>query len=97
MDAPAQTKRCPRCGEVKLLTEFHRHAARPDGRQSYCRECQRAAVRANQQARRAAGRCWQTGCPNDAAPGHTRCAQHLEAQRAYDRAAQQARRARADQ
>lgn len=32
-------KRCPSCGETKPLSEFHRRAASPDGRQSWCRLC----------------------------------------------------------
>src|SRR6266567_2197790 len=32
-------KRCPRCGETKPLTEFHRSKARRDGVQPYCIPC----------------------------------------------------------
>lgn len=34
-------KRCPRCGEVKPLTEFSRNAGRKDGVQSMCKRCRR--------------------------------------------------------
>lgn len=37
--APAETKRCPCCGETKALTEFHRNKAAKDGRQSKCKSC----------------------------------------------------------
>src|SRR5215510_14313923 len=33
-------KRCSKCGEKKLLTEFNNCQARRDGKQSYCRLCQ---------------------------------------------------------
>jgi hypothetical protein len=32
-------KRCPRCGETKALSEFHRTKARRDGLQVYCKRC----------------------------------------------------------
>ena len=32
-------KRCPRCGETKPFTEFHKHAKRRDGLQSICKSC----------------------------------------------------------
>ncbi|WP_394620930.1 hypothetical protein JNUCC0626_18090 [Lentzea sp. JNUCC 0626] len=32
-------KRCPGCGATKLVAEFGRNAARPDGLQSLCRGC----------------------------------------------------------
>jgi len=35
------TKRCPRCGEVKTLAEFHKNRLTPDGVQSYCKPCMR--------------------------------------------------------
>ncbi len=38
-------KRCSRCGETKPLNDFHRNRARPDGFQSQCAECRRAAQR----------------------------------------------------
>lgn len=78
--APAPTKRCSKCAEVKPLTEFNRHAARRDGRQPYCRECQRAAKREHADA----GLCEDCGEP--AAPRRRRCSEHLAAQRAGNRA-----------
>lgn len=39
---PTATKRCPRCGEVKPLSEFYKSAMRKDGHTAYCRVCQRA-------------------------------------------------------
>ena len=35
-------KRCPRCGEIKLRSEFHRKA---DGRSSYCKPCNKESCR----------------------------------------------------
>lgn len=35
-------KRCPSCMEVKSLRQFYKNAARPDGRQAQCIQCQRA-------------------------------------------------------
>jgi hypothetical protein len=48
MTAP---KRCPRCGQVKPASEFHRRRC---GRRlsSYCRSCQRAATRQARNRRR---------------------------------------------
>ena len=41
-DARSRTeKRCPRCGEVKPLAEFHKNAHRADGVQQYCAPCTR--------------------------------------------------------
>lgn len=39
------TKHCNRCDTTKLLDEFHRSSRNRDGRQSYCKGCQVAAVR----------------------------------------------------
>lgn len=41
----ASSKECARCEQVKPLEDFHRRRARPDGRQSYCKVCNRAADR----------------------------------------------------
>jgi hypothetical protein len=38
---PADRKRCPSCEQAKPRSEFSRNAARPDGLQSTCKECQR--------------------------------------------------------
>lgn len=38
---PVDEKRCPKCGEVKPLDQFNVDHAKPDGRQGYCRECNR--------------------------------------------------------
>lgn len=34
-------KLCPKCGEVKPLDQFNVEHAKPDGRQGYCRDCNR--------------------------------------------------------
>ena len=50
-----ETRRCPRCGETKELTEEHWYVykrARVPGRPTgYCRACQGAAMRAHYAAR----------------------------------------------
>ena len=33
------SKTCSRCGTAKSVDDFHRHAGRPDGRQTYCKDC----------------------------------------------------------
>jgi DNA-binding CsgD family transcriptional regulator len=37
-------KKCPKCGETKPLDEYNKRRAAPDGHQSVCRACQRAAM-----------------------------------------------------
>lgn len=34
------SKVCPRCGELKIASEFNRSSVAPDGLSSYCRRCQ---------------------------------------------------------
>ena len=34
-----KTKRCPKCGIVKEVTEFHRNKRQAGGFQSYCKKC----------------------------------------------------------
>lgn len=36
-----QTKRCAKCGRDLPLDAFNKSAGRKDGRQTYCRECQK--------------------------------------------------------
>lgn len=38
LDEP-ELKRCPRCGEWKVLSEFHRNRTKPDGLQRVCKPC----------------------------------------------------------
>lgn len=38
-DATLQVKRCGRCGEQKLATEFYRSNTRPGGYQAWCKSC----------------------------------------------------------
>jgi hypothetical protein len=40
-----EIKVCGRCHEVKWLSEFNKKATAKDGKQSYCRECNRARAR----------------------------------------------------
>lgn len=37
--ADAQPRDCPRCGRVRTVADFGPNAARPDGLQSWCRDC----------------------------------------------------------
>ena len=37
-----EKKKCPRCGEIKILARFNRNASNADGLQGYCRDCQHA-------------------------------------------------------
>lgn len=46
-----QAKRCPRCGEEKPLGSYYRDASSPDGRQSYCSDCEKEISRMNSQHR----------------------------------------------
>lgn len=39
MTTVIDTKRCSRCGEVKLPVEFWKNLNRPDGLQDYCKTC----------------------------------------------------------
>ena len=41
------TKRCSRCGELKPVAAFTRHARAKDGRQPFCNPCQRKAVKSH--------------------------------------------------
>ncbi len=43
MDAfDARPKKCIKCGELKMRTEFGKHKDAADGRQSYCKACKNA-------------------------------------------------------
>ena len=58
-------KRCPRCGETKTYSEFHRSRRRRDGVQSICRSC-RAFIDHERYERRCGGtrarrRLWERG------------------------------------
>lgn len=45
-------KRCPACGEVKPLSEYHQNKSNPDGRHHYCKPCNKAQVKARNVRRR---------------------------------------------
>lgn len=47
-------KRCPACGVVKSLSDFHRNRSRGDGHSDICKPCAIARVKANAARRRAA-------------------------------------------
>ena len=38
---PNPTKRCPRCKKEKPREDFHKNASRPNGLQTWCKECQK--------------------------------------------------------
>lgn len=46
-------KTCPRCETEKPLDEFNKYSASPDGRQGYCRPCNREAMHAARRRRTA--------------------------------------------
>ena len=50
-----ETKRCTKCGEIKLLTEFRKDATRRDGHGSWCKACKNACARARHQHMRESG------------------------------------------
>jgi len=58
---PAGSKRCPKCGEVKLVTEFTRNLTSTDGLSSYCRACARkeGEIRRNRNRERNLAVCQQ--------------------------------------
>jgi hypothetical protein len=76
-----QAKVCTKCGTAKPLDAFNRDARARDGRRPNCAECAAANTRAARQARAERGQCQETGCPSDALPNSTRCAEHLAALR----------------
>jgi len=49
------TKRCTKCGEIKLLTEFSKDATRRDGHGPWCKACKNACDRARHQHMRESG------------------------------------------
>lgn len=50
------TKFCPGCQTAKLLSAYQINRCRPDGRQSYCRECVNAEMRDYQRLNAVANR-----------------------------------------
>ena len=53
MDIDTVTKRCPNCDETKNLSEFHRNAKYPDGRNYLCALCATRQIRKSQAKTRA--------------------------------------------
>lgn len=55
-EVPPQSKRCPKCEEVKTLDQFSKNASNKDGLQVYCKPCalisQREWVAANPERQR---------------------------------------------
>jgi 5-methylcytosine-specific restriction endonuclease McrA len=63
VEAPEAVKRCSKCQEDKPLDAFPRDRSKPDGRQSYCRDCRRVTnrrwVKENPKRHRENTRRWQ--------------------------------------
>ncbi|WP_454199599.1 HNH endonuclease signature motif containing protein [Nocardia sp. Marseille-Q1738] len=73
---------CPKCAQTKPVIDFNRNAARYSGRDSYCRECVRAASRARQKSPKSQvvpeeKQCEIDGC-TDLRKGHGLCNRHLK-------------------
>lgn len=43
-------KHCSGCGQSKRIDDFYRHRARPDGRQDWCKDCQREMTKSPSEA-----------------------------------------------
>jgi hypothetical protein len=39
MESSVKTKVCPRCGERKVVEEYHKNKRLKDGLDTYCKEC----------------------------------------------------------
>ena len=50
MPSQTTTKRCRTCGELKIVDGFNRNRRNRDGRQDWCRTCQKAHHIANREA-----------------------------------------------
>lgn len=50
MSAGDSTKRCPKCGEAKALSEFGKHRKKKDGIRSHCKACEAEYIRKYRQA-----------------------------------------------
>lgn len=53
-----ETKLCCNCDIDKPLEDFNRHKKKPDGRQTFCRECQKAEYRGNKERHTQRAREW---------------------------------------
>lgn len=58
-----ERKYCPKCQATKPVGDFHRHRREKDGRQSHCKDCQRAHERANREKRAAYGQAYRQRHP----------------------------------
>jgi recombination endonuclease VII len=57
----AATKRCPKCGEDKLLVAFGVRKRSPSGRKSWCRACESLRQQERHRERTAVGLCRECG------------------------------------
>lgn len=75
-------KTCTKCGEIKALTEFGKHASRHDGLRSWCKPCNRAAASewqvSNPEKNKERSAEWRAANPDRAAAG---CAKWVAANR----------------
>lgn len=58
-------KRCPKCGVVKPLDQFHVARNKPDGRQTHCRECKRQWGKGHAQSSRDSARRYRLAHPEE--------------------------------
>ena len=79
-------KRCPGCGEVKSLTEFHRNKANKDGHQTHCKPCNLTRIKSWQERKRAemGDEAWLTY--RRAGTAKSRARNGMKRERQYNRA-----------
>lgn len=84
-------KRCTKCGEIKPLSEYHRHSSLKDGRFNSCKVCERAKARQWHAANPGRSRQWERENPESVARTRKRArakradAERLERQKYQER------------
>lgn len=68
MTTENQTKMCSTCRRELPLSEFNKLSKSPDGHQYACRECQRKAVRANYEKKKAQRHAENVAIPTENNP-----------------------------
>jgi len=77
-------KRCPKCGEVKKLSQFYKNKNNKDGVFSYCKECKSKIQHEDYEYYKELGLCVQ--CKKDnAMVGSTVCPECADKKAEYDR------------